>query len=312
MNKKGEASGSKDMEVRVDDGTIGDDTGGKVSEAVNGKEEVSRPKIMDQATANMCEMGIGKTGFARVLVEVEAVKELKNIVKIEYVDKDKNVKGSKEVQVEFEWKPDRCSHCQVVFGHQFDKCKVRPKTDEEKKAEEERLKDKQGVQKDGFIDVQYKRGYKMQQKGNGQARNYRPQFQRQEYRKKENVNGKGKEKMYEEGSQGNDNLRSGGSSRNRYDALRNIVGEERNEESLMKDRMVVEEYLNKKIQPTSTELQSWTKDMEDYFKRQWEIDRSNKGVELGMHGEDVMEGVNEMAQTMANENVIGLSQSILN
>ena len=122
---------------------------------------IGRPKIMDQATANMCQMGIGKTGFARVLVEVEAVKELKKIVKIEYVDKDKNVKGSKEVQVEFEWKPDRCSHCQV-FGHHVDKCKVRPRTDEENKAEEERLKAKQDVQKDGFMDVQYKKGYKMQ------------------------------------------------------------------------------------------------------------------------------------------------------
>ncbi|PWA87952.1 hypothetical protein CTI12_AA124370 [Artemisia annua] len=271
---------------------------------------------MDQATANMCEMGTGKTGFARVLVEVEAVKDLKNIVKIEYVDKDKNVKGSKEVQVEFEWKPDRCSHCQV-FGHHVDKCKVRPRTDEEKKADEESLKDKQGVQKDGFIDVQYKRGYKMQQRGNGQGRNYRPQFQRQEYRKKDNVNGKGKEKMYEEGNQGktgkgNDNLRSGGSNTNRYDALRNVSVEERNEESLMKDRMVVDVYLNKKIQPTSTELQNWTKDMEEYFKKQWEIDRLKEEEELAKHGEDVMEGVNEMAQTMANENVIGLSQSILN
>lgn len=91
---------------------------------------IGRPRIMDQATANMCKMGIGKISYARVLVEIEASKELKNTVKIEYIDKDKNVKGSKEVKVEYEWKPERCNHC-MVFGHDFGKCNARPRTEEE-------------------------------------------------------------------------------------------------------------------------------------------------------------------------------------
>ena len=53
-------------------------------------------------------------------------------VKIEYVDKNKNVKGSKEVLVEYEWKPERCSHCKV-FGHRIEKCGNRPRTVDEHK-----------------------------------------------------------------------------------------------------------------------------------------------------------------------------------
>ena len=52
--------------------------------------------------------------------------------------------------------------------------------------------------------------------------------------------------------------------------------------------------------------------MEDYFKKQWEIDRLNEKEVLENNAEDVLEGVNDMAQTMASENVIGLSQNILN
>ncbi|PWA34548.1 hypothetical protein CTI12_AA618000 [Artemisia annua] len=120
---------------------------------------MGRPKIMDQVTASMCQMGIGKISYARVLVNVEAVKELKSAIKIEYVDKGKNVKGSKEVQVEYEWKPKRCSHC-MVFWHNVDKCKVRNRTESEIKeqnAEAEKLKTKQYMQNDGFIDVQQKK-----------------------------------------------------------------------------------------------------------------------------------------------------------
>ncbi|PWA57916.1 hypothetical protein CTI12_AA380540 [Artemisia annua] len=135
---------------------------------------------MDQVTASMCQLGVGKTYYARILVEVDAAKELKSTVKIEYVDKDKNVKGSKEVLVEYEWKPKRCSHCKV-FGHGNEKCGNRPRTVDELK-EIEIAKEKE----------------LMQYKKNGQNRSYGPQVQRQEYRKREGGYDKGKGKATDE------------------------------------------------------------------------------------------------------------------
>ncbi|GJT08314.1 RNA-directed DNA polymerase, eukaryota, reverse transcriptase zinc-binding domain protein [Tanacetum coccineum] len=80
------------------------------------------PIVMDSMTASMCHRGIGNLSYARVLVEMDATKELKNEIEIQYVDKNKNVKGSKKVQVVYDWKPPSCSHCKV-FGHDIRKCK---------------------------------------------------------------------------------------------------------------------------------------------------------------------------------------------
>ncbi|PWA68705.1 Caffeate O-methyltransferase (COMT) family [Artemisia annua] len=228
------------------------------------------PNVNKDATASVCQMGVGKISYARVLVEVEAGKELKEQVKIEYIDKNKNVKGSKEVQVEYEWKPERCNHYNV-FGHSFGTCNARPRTEselKEKAAEEEKLKNKNIVQDDGFIDVQYKKRNVMQQRKNGQYRNYGQNMQRQEYRKKNNGNEKGKEKVVEESVSNKtvDQNRRRGSNVNRYE--------------------------------------NWTKEMEDYFKTQWEMDRLKEQEDRVNNEEDVMEGVGEMAHTMTSENLV--------
>ncbi|GJY68242.1 RNA-directed DNA polymerase, eukaryota, reverse transcriptase zinc-binding domain protein [Tanacetum coccineum] len=80
------------------------------------------PIVMDSMTASMCHRGIGNLSYVRVLVEMDATKELKNEIDIQYVDKNKNVKGSKKVQVVYDWKPPSCS-CYKVFGHDIRKCK---------------------------------------------------------------------------------------------------------------------------------------------------------------------------------------------
>ncbi|PWA82642.1 hypothetical protein CTI12_AA176400 [Artemisia annua] len=182
----------------------------------------------------------GKLSYARVMVEIKAGKELKEIVKIEYIDKDKNVKGTKE--------------------------------------------------NDGFTDVQPKKKSMNQQWKNGQYRNYGAQGERQMYRKKDGGNGKGKEKMHEGITNSNHN-RSGGSNVNRYEVLNNDTDENRDDARIMKDRMIVDDYLNKKMQPTCTELKNWTKDMEEYFKKQWKIDRLKEKEDAASNVEDVMEGV---------------------
>ncbi|GKC89275.1 zinc knuckle CX2CX4HX4C containing protein [Tanacetum coccineum] len=42
-----------------------------------------KPMLMDTMTANMCHKGIGNLGYARVLVEMDAAKEIKNEIEIQ-------------------------------------------------------------------------------------------------------------------------------------------------------------------------------------------------------------------------------------
>ena len=43
---------------------------------------IGKPMIMDSVTNKMCKMGLGKVGYARVLIEVSAKKELPDSVEI--------------------------------------------------------------------------------------------------------------------------------------------------------------------------------------------------------------------------------------
>ncbi|GKD25977.1 RNA-directed DNA polymerase, eukaryota, reverse transcriptase zinc-binding domain protein, partial [Tanacetum coccineum] len=58
---------------------------------------LGKPKIMDEMTANMCQFGVGRTDFARVLVEIDVKEDLKDVTKIDYMGKDNTIKGTKEV-----------------------------------------------------------------------------------------------------------------------------------------------------------------------------------------------------------------------
>nr|GEW85941.1 hypothetical protein [Tanacetum cinerariifolium] len=104
---------------------------------------LSKPMMMDYTITRMCQRGVRRTDYARVLVEFEAKKVVKNEIKIEYIDHEK-VKGTKEVKVMYDWKPKACSYCNV-FGHCVEKCKSRPRTEEEI---ESKFKAKEKVRKD--------------------------------------------------------------------------------------------------------------------------------------------------------------------
>ncbi|GKC55349.1 zinc knuckle CX2CX4HX4C containing protein, partial [Tanacetum coccineum] len=53
---------------------------------------VGRPLIMDSMTAYVCKNGVGRTKYARVLVEIKAFKGFKELVELQYKDKNMNVK----------------------------------------------------------------------------------------------------------------------------------------------------------------------------------------------------------------------------
>ncbi|GJT17403.1 RNA-directed DNA polymerase, eukaryota, reverse transcriptase zinc-binding domain protein [Tanacetum coccineum] len=60
----------------------------------------------------------------------------------------------------------------------------------------------------------------------------------------------------------------------------------------LKDRILVDQYLNKKMQPTCAEAQNRSKDMISYFKLKWEEDRMKEKESQHEDIEDVMEGHN--------------------
>ncbi|PWA96287.1 hypothetical protein CTI12_AA039860 [Artemisia annua] len=84
-------------------------------------------------TTSMCEKAYGRASFARVLVEVDASKGLIDNVEVSY----RSLGRSMRLKVEYPWSPPVCSYCKV-FGHSFEKLNVRPRTDDEKKLEEEK------------------------------------------------------------------------------------------------------------------------------------------------------------------------------
>ncbi|GJV05765.1 hypothetical protein Tco_1343421 [Tanacetum coccineum] len=54
---------------------------------------LENPLVMDTMTANMCHNGMGRLDFARVLVEMDADKEFKQTIEVQY--RDKNNKSTK-------------------------------------------------------------------------------------------------------------------------------------------------------------------------------------------------------------------------
>nr|GEZ36835.1 hypothetical protein [Tanacetum cinerariifolium] len=78
--------------------------------------------------------------FTRVLVEMDAGKEFKKEIEVQYRDGENNIKGIKKVNVTYDWKPIVCTHCKV-FGHDYNRCKKRTKTQEEIDMEKKRMVD---------------------------------------------------------------------------------------------------------------------------------------------------------------------------
>ncbi|GJZ23061.1 RNA-directed DNA polymerase, eukaryota, reverse transcriptase zinc-binding domain protein [Tanacetum coccineum] len=110
---------------------------------------------MDKVTTQMCNDGIGRLGYARVLVEVNAKDDLKDRIKVCYKDKNKVTIRTKFVGVEYAWKPLKCSHC-AVFGHEHSKCEFNPKRMKEKDNQTQADSKKEKIaDKEGFVQEKY-------------------------------------------------------------------------------------------------------------------------------------------------------------
>ncbi|GKB10355.1 RNA-directed DNA polymerase, eukaryota, reverse transcriptase zinc-binding domain protein [Tanacetum coccineum] len=254
---------------------------------------IGKPKIMDSMTSYVCKNRLGRTEFVRVLVEIEAVKGFKNEVEIQYRDKDQGIKGTKKVKVEYDWKAPLCSHCKV-FGHNFDQCTKRVKTAEElaqKEVEEKKRREelefqvvlnrskrnvrnaevsKQGIPQNRYMGRRVENQNKIcQQKHNGskivldkekgqnqsnKERSFDEEFHR--LTKQNNHNSKNKE------------IRE---SSNKFSVLNRINDDDIQDLNMLKDKMLVDKYLNIKIHPSTKEMKNWSMEMREYFKRAWDI-----------------------------------------
>lgn len=59
-------------------------------------------------------------------------------------------------------------------------------------------------------------------------------------------------------------------STNQYSVLSSLPEDDPQEINMLSDRMIVDQYLNKHLQPTPSELKKWSPDMIKYFKEQEE------------------------------------------
>nr|GEX61423.1 zinc knuckle CX2CX4HX4C [Tanacetum cinerariifolium] len=90
---------------------------------------------------------------------------------------------------------------------------------------------------------------------------------------------------------------------NKFTVLIDDNYEESSELRTLKDIILVDQFLNKKLQPTCSEVSNWSKDMINYFKDQWEIDRLKEQDDHRKNMEDVYENEERIAQTMTADNV---------
>nr|GEV16136.1 RNA-directed DNA polymerase, eukaryota, reverse transcriptase zinc-binding domain protein [Tanacetum cinerariifolium] len=97
---------------------------------------IGKPVIMDEITTRMCVTEVGRIGFARVLVEIDAEKGIKDKIEILYKSKSITKRTKKIVDVEYSWIPCICSQ-RKVFGHIDNDCKTGGRSRNTKDTEKE-------------------------------------------------------------------------------------------------------------------------------------------------------------------------------
>ncbi|GKB24961.1 RNA-directed DNA polymerase, eukaryota, reverse transcriptase zinc-binding domain protein [Tanacetum coccineum] len=271
---------------------------------------LGKPLRMDNITAQACVAERGRAEFARVLVEFEVKKDFKEhmLSKFNKILRSCRYWETKKVKVdvEYQWKPDICSHC-MVFGHNKKVCKTLGNANEEKGNNVGNKDETRGpnIVDDGFVEVKNRKMGQLKRK--------------KDVGKKDQNDNQSKKVEEDNTTQETNKGRSSGwtiqeeiltaiqKSKNRYVVLEDEEYNEERELRQLKYRMIVDNYLNKKIQPTCSETQNWSKDMINYFKQKWE-----ENVNLQEDEEDVMNGENMSANMCAANEISGLETTLWN
>ncbi|PWA74721.1 hypothetical protein CTI12_AA251010 [Artemisia annua] len=94
----------------------------KSTDNSNGVSKSSFANIVgNNKASDMCRLGVGRVGYARVLVEVSAKKCLPELIEVVYRDREKVEICRKVVKVVIEWVPPRCAEC-CISGHIDERC----------------------------------------------------------------------------------------------------------------------------------------------------------------------------------------------
>ncbi|GJW20732.1 RNA-directed DNA polymerase, eukaryota, reverse transcriptase zinc-binding domain protein [Tanacetum coccineum] len=220
---------------------------------------------MDNMTARRCKLGEGRLDVERVLVEFDVMKGFKEKIDIQYRDKN-NKKGSKFVKVEYAWKPDICSHWHV-FGHSYSECVKRERSEEETVMEAKRKEEISKIRNEENKERNNARNHMGYRKYGERRQNKEWRFFTAGTKMNENKGSKGdvwKRKMRNEEKQEknkkNEQEKKGKNkdegygirSANKFDAL-NGMEEENDDLEKLKERIIVDKFLNKKVQPNCIE-----------------------------------------------------------
>ncbi|GJU07261.1 RNA-directed DNA polymerase, eukaryota, reverse transcriptase zinc-binding domain protein [Tanacetum coccineum] len=265
---------------------------------------LGKPLRMDNITVQTCQVGRGRAEFARVLVEFDVKKGFKDEIGIQYMSKDNKVKGTKV-----------CSKMKKTNGEEVNNNNGKNANNASNKED------------DGFLEVRHRkydnwknnRNYVHNQK-KGEFMNAKKNRRNKNgiYLRKKNVSQNQQEQQgdkvaYNKGQKNKtkesrswiiqDEIMSAiEKSNNKYVVLEEEEINKSTKLKQLKDRMIVDHYLNEKIQPTCFESQNCSKDMIDYFKQKWEEDRLKEKEDQREDIEDVMECENMCARMCpANE-----------
>ncbi|PWA43323.1 ATPase, F1/V1/A1 complex, alpha/beta subunit, Zinc knuckle CX2CX4HX4C [Artemisia annua] len=286
-------------------------------------------------------------GFARVLVELNAEKQFKDVIEIAYRSKVECTNMIKYVQVEYDWKLFRCSHC-CVFGHEVDKCRMVPK---------DNVVDNQSKEhadcNDGFKEVQYRKGRnennnsknnRFEQNGlGGQYRNVgynkkmsgpKNNYNKQEYKAKQNVEvaseiGVGKGKKICESKDKIDSSKDKSKSVDKSPSKNNskastsyqqtkvgvigsnsfapleVLDNEEDVELSSDERMLVNQVLENKSDPTVNEWDSWNDMKKEYYRKKKDGTNGNKE---STDEEEIVQDLSSTEECLLRNEVEGQSE----
>ncbi|GJY57797.1 RNA-directed DNA polymerase, eukaryota, reverse transcriptase zinc-binding domain protein [Tanacetum coccineum] len=272
------------------------------------ESRVGKPMVMDHITATMCKEGMGRFRFARVLVEVSANKPLPNEIEMVYKNGLNNMK---------------CDKRNVREAVETIEKNVNM---ESNKGEWNKQKDLNSTDNDGFIVVQKKKGRVTSEKV--LRPNYKPNTQQQKggaskqgvMSGKPNSHTEEKKEKYpskKAWSVHGEILSAMKRSTNKYSVLEIYDENELCELNDIKNKEIVEEFINQKRIPTGSDMLFWNIDMVAYSKQMKEqLSSISKGIvdEKGgtnVEENDVLNDNSGMAECLNVNEMMGMDRGVL-